>query len=162
MVSRTLFSSNKMDWETPQWLFDMLHGEFDFTIDLAANAHNAKCFTYLGLDHPDKGRRNALAVPWEGRGWLNPPYGRGVGKWIEKAYLETRQPWCEMVAMLIPSRTDTRYWHDYVMRASEIRFIKGRLTFVGATRPCPFPSSIIVFKGGDISSPKISTLLRRE
>jgi site-specific DNA-methyltransferase (adenine-specific) len=131
-----------MDWETPQELFDKLNHEFNFTIDLAANEHNRKCDRWFG---PGGVEEDALSVSWEGvRGWLNPPYGRGLARWVRKAYEESRDG-ASLVVLLIPSRTDTTYWHDYVIRADEVRFLRGRLKFVGATASAPFPSAIVVF-----------------
>lgn len=140
-----LMSSDRMDWETPQKLFDELNAEFRFDIDLAANETNHKCTRYFGPGSPIVGGENALAISWYGyRGWLNPPYGKELPEWIARAYNFTRND-KTLVVMLIPARTDTRYWHDYVMKAEEVRFLKGRLKFVGAKSSAPFPSAIIVF-----------------
>ena len=149
-LNRALFSSEKDDWETPQAFFDRLDAEFRFTLDAAASPQNAKCAQYLTKED------DALTQPWPGTVWLNPPYGRDIWKWIRKAYQEAAE---STVVVLIPSRTDTKYWHNWVMRASEIRFVKGRLRFVGAERPCPFPSSVIVFGEHDGGYPSVSTML---
>lgn len=108
-ITRGLFSSNRDDWETPQALFDALDAEFGFTLDPCASAANAKCGQYY--TEQDDGLRQ----PWGGVVFVNPPYGRVIGKWVRKAYHEAQNG--ATVVMLIPSRTDTHYWHDYVMKA---------------------------------------------
>jgi len=154
-MNKVLHSSERMDWETPQAFFDMLDAEFHFGLDAAASKHNAKC------KHYHTAAINGLHHGWGGYGtvWLNPPYGREIGKWIKRAYTQSQhQDMCYPVVCLIPARTDTTYWHDYVMRAGEIRFIKGRLHFVGGKYPAPFPSAIVIFCKTKRRSPKISTL----
>ena len=147
-----LYSSNRQDWATPQALFDALHAEFNFELDAAASAHNAKCPTYLDE------QTNALEQDWAtlskgGAVWLNPPYGREIGRWVQKASQEgERVP----VVVLIFARTDTRWWHEYAMKAAEIRLIPGRVTFgvppalallraSRATNVAPAPSCVLVF-----------------
>lgn len=134
------FSSNKQDWGTPKSLFDDLDGEFQFNLDPCATPENAKCDRYFTPDE------DGLKQLWHGRVFLNPPYGREIGKWVEKAYHEA-QNHSEIVVCLVPSRTDTKWWHNYAMRG-EIRFIQGRITFEGAKNPAPFPSAIVIFRGG--------------
>ena len=88
-----------------------------------------------------------LCVPravWSGTCWMNPPYGREIIKWMKKAYQESLKG-CTVVC-LVPSRTDTIWWHDYAMKG-EITFIKGRLKFGNQSNPAPFPSAVVVFKG---------------
>lgn len=141
-------SSKKMDWETPKALFDKLNDEFQFTLDVCATKENAKCPKFFTPED------DGLKKDWRGTCWMNPPYGKEIGKWIERAYYQSQQ-WGSVIVCLIPSRTDTRYWHDYVMKSKEIRFIKSRVKFVGATENAPFPSAIVVFdyvgsRGSDI------------
>ena len=112
MVSDTLFSSDKMDWETPQAVFDLLDQEFHFTLDACASAENAKCAQYYTVSD------DALKQFWPGRVWCNPPYGRDIGDWVRKAFQESLRG--STVVLLIPARTDTAYWHTYVMRAAEV------------------------------------------
>lgn len=135
------FSSEKMDWETPQDFFNKLNEEFKFTLDGAASPHNAKCEKY----HTEE--TNSLVQDWEGEiVWLNPPYGRVLlPKFVKKAY-EEGQKANTTVVMLIPARTDTRYFHDHILGKAEIRFLKGRLKFVGAKDAAPFPSMVVVFR----------------
>lgn len=150
-----LFSSDRMDWATPQSFFDLVDDEFGFTLDAAAEAHNAKCEAYY--DEMIDG----LSRPWTGVVWCNPPYGRAIAKWVEKGYREAQAG--ATVVMLIPARTDTAYWHDYAMRAAEIRMIRGRLVFgTGEARAnAPFPSALIVFQPGR-HTPIVSTMGRGE
>ena len=82
-----------------------------------------------------------------GVNFVNPPYSQ-IKAWCKKAYDEWQKG--KTVVMLIPSRTDTAYWHDYIMKADEIRFIRGRLKFSGAKYNAPFPSAVIVFNGGEL------------
>ena len=138
-LSAGLFTSARSDWETPRATFNALHEEFSFRLDVCATQENAKCDDYLSVGD------NALSVPWRGPAWMNPPYGREIGKWVRKAYEESRRG--VTVVCLLPSRTDTRWWHDYVMEADEIRFIRGRLHFDGHKNGAPFPSAVVVFRG---------------
>lgn len=136
-VNPGLFTSLTPEWSTPQWLFDELHREFRFTLDVCATKLNAKCHAFLD----DWG----LQVSWRSETcWMNPPYGRAIGRWIAKAWAAAQDG--ATVVCLLPSRTDTAWWHDYVMKACEIRFIKGRLHFSGAKWSAPFPSAIVVFR----------------
>ncbi len=136
-MNKGLFSSNSGDWETPQGLFDELNKEFCFDIDVCADDSNAKCYTYY--TEKDDG----LNMKWEGVCWMNPPYGRAIGKWMKKAYESFLEG--VTVVCLVPSRTDTRWWHDYCMKG-EVRFIKGRLKFGNSKNSAPFPSAIVIFK----------------
>lgn len=112
--------SRRGGWETPQLLFEELDREFGFTLDAAASPHNAKCPTYF--TEQDDG----LTQPWIGRVWLNPPYGRQIGRWVEKCYASVM---AEVVVALLPVSTGSQWWQDSVMRADEIRLIRGRLHF---------------------------------
>ncbi len=137
MVARALFSSRRVEWETPPVLFQRLHREFSFTLDVCATATNAKCTRFFTA------RQDALRQHWAGRCWMNPPYGRTISRWITKAVHESRRG--ALVVSLLPARTDTNWWHTGVMRAREIRLLKGRLTFGRANSPAPFPSAIAIF-----------------
>ena len=131
--------SKRHDWETPQWLFDILDAEFGFTLDPCATPQNAKCKKFFTPEV------DGLKQSWAGEVvFMNPPYGKEIGLWVKKAYEEKEA----MVVCLIPARTDTHWWHKYVMKADEIRFIKGRLKFGEAQYNAPFPSAIVVFKKG--------------
>jgi phage N-6-adenine-methyltransferase len=139
---KTRFESRRQEWETPRDLFERLNQEFGFTLDLAADATNAKCCTYYTAE------ANALMLPWYGVCWGNPPYGsrrHRLSDWVRKAYRETQKPNCTVV-MLIPARTNTRWWHDYCMKADEVRFLNGRPRFGDAKHGLPQPLAIIVFR----------------
>lgn len=144
-MDKCLNSSKKMDWGTPQFIYDQLDAEFGFNVDVCAHELNHKCFNYFTEDD------DGLSLDWVGTCWMNPPYGREIGKWVQKAYEESLRG--ATVVCLIPSRTDTKYWHDYVMKAAEIRLVKGRIKFEGCDHcpsdAAPFPSAIIVFKHTD-------------
>jgi phage N-6-adenine-methyltransferase len=139
---RVMHSTGKDDWATPWPLFKALDERFGFNFDAAASPENAKCERFLTAE------QDALVMPWEGRVWLNPPYSRDVGKWVERAYLQATTNYAvELVACLLYARTDTRWWHGYVMAyASEVIFLRGRVTFVGAPAPSPAPSAVVVFR----------------
>jgi site-specific DNA-methyltransferase (adenine-specific) len=124
------FLSRKLDWRTPQKLYQELNEEYNFDFDPCP-------------PHPDF---DGLEVEWGKCNFVNPPYGRQIGKWLKKGYEENQKG--KTVVFLIPSRTDTKWWHNYVMRADSIQFIKGRLKFEGAKYNAPFPSAIVVFLGG--------------
>lgn len=142
-LNEGMFTSDRGDWATPQSFFDLVAAEFEFTLDSAASPHDAKVANhYTEVD-------DGLSKPWPGVVWCNPPYGRGIDAWVRKGYEEAQGG--SVVVMLIPARTDTGYWHDYVMRAAEVRLIRGRLVFgTGeAQANAPFPSALVVFRQGD-------------
>lgn len=132
------FSSKTDMWATPQAVFDELHREFGFETDVCAIAENAKCPRYFTPE------QDGLAQAWTGVCWMNPPYGRAIGTWVQKAYESARGG--ATVVCLLPSRTDTRWWHDYCMKG-QIRFLRGRLKFGGCKNSAPFPSAVVVFEG---------------
>ena len=128
-LQRGIFSSQRLDWQTPEEVYQELDKEFHFDFDPCP------------IDPIEDG----LMIEWGKRNFVNPPYGRVIGKWIAKGYLEVSKG--KLVIFLIPSRTDTAWWHSYILKADEIRFIRGRLKFQGAKWNAPFPSCIVVFKG---------------
>ncbi len=131
------FSSKTDLWATPQKFFDKYDAIFNFTLDVCATKDNAKCAAYYTIED------NGLTQSWTGVCWMNPPYGREIGVWMKKAYESSLQG--ATVVCLVPSRTDTKWWHDYAMQG-QIEFIKGRLKFGDAKNSAPFPSAIVVFK----------------
>ncbi len=139
-----MFSSNDQTWETPQEFFNKLDKEFNFTLDPCCTEKTAKCKKYYTP------RENGLIQDWTNETvFMNPPYGREISDWLKKAYEDSLKG--SLVVCLIPSRTDTKYWHDYCMKASEIRFIKGRLKFGNSKNSAPFPSAIVIFnKNNDL------------
>ena len=147
------FSSKTDNWATPQSFYDRLNDEFMFTLDPCADKDNSKCARYFTKED------DGLVQDWAGeRVFMNPPYGRVIGDWIRKAYEESLKD--ALVVALIPARTDTRYWHDYVMRAKEIRLVKGRLKFGDGRNSAPFPSAVVVWdESGNTEGPRLSTMV---
>lgn len=131
------FSSKSDLWSTPQKFFDNLNEEFLFGTDVCATSENAKCARFFTTQH------DGLSQPWEGTCWMNPPYGRTIGRWVQKAFCSAQEG--ATVVCLLPARTDTAWWHDYVMRG-EIRFLRGRLKFGGQASNAPFPSAVVIFR----------------
>ena len=140
MNTAVMFSSETDLWATPQEFFDKLNSEFNFTLDPCATPENAKCKKYYTKVE------DGLKQDWSGEiVFCNPPYGREIAKWVKKCYEESKKPGTTVV-MLIPARTDTSYFHDYIYgKAREIRFIRGRLKFGDAKNSAPFPSMVVVF-----------------
>lgn len=148
MINKGMFTSNSIEWGTPQKLFDELNAEFHFTLDPCANEENHKCDKYFTMED------DGLSKSWEREVvFCNPPYGRALHKWVEKCYEEHIKHNITVV-MLIPARTDTSYFHDYIYHNSEIRFIRGRLKFNDGNNPAPFPSMIVVYRGRPIKKGK--------
>ena len=132
------FSSATELWSTPQEFFDQqnsLYGPFE--IDVCADKTNAKCPVFFDKD------ADGLKQEWRGKCWMNPPYGKEIGKWMKKAYESAGSG--TSVVCLVPARTDTKWWHDYAMKGS-ITFIRGRLKFGGSKNSAPFPSAVVVFQ----------------
>jgi phage N-6-adenine-methyltransferase len=142
------FSSAKMEWETPHYVFDPLDEEFGFTCDVCALPENAKCACFYTP------AQDGLCQRWTGVCWCNPPYGREIGPWVRKAYESARDGDCT-VCCLVPARTDTRWWHLYVTRSYEIRFFRGRIKFRGSANSAPFPSALVVFRPGRHRAPRV-------
>ena len=142
MNTELMFSSVTDQWATPQAFFDQLNEEFHFTLDPCADAQNHKCDRYFTKE------QNGLVQSWEGeRVFCNPPYGRCIGDWVHKAFDSvTHTHTHTLVVMLIPARTDTRWFHDYIYQKHEVRFIRGRLKFGDSKNPAPFPSMVVVFR----------------
>lgn len=138
MKNTGMFSSNTDLWETPQNFFDDLDREFNFDLDVCAIEANAKCYKFYSPED------DGLKQDWIGSCWMNPPYGRQIGKWVEKAYTEHIRHGSRIVCLL-PARTDTKWFHNYILEKAEIRFIKGRLKFSGSKGNAPFPSMVVVY-----------------
>ena len=138
MNTDLMFSSATDMWATPQDFFDRLNVVFRFNVDVCALPDNAKCGEYFTPD------MDGLVQPWQGVCWMNPPYGREIGKWVEKAYRSAKETGATVVCLL-PARVDTRWWHDYCAKG-EIHFVKGRLKFGGAKDSAPFPNAVVVFR----------------
>ena len=140
MNTQVIFSSATDMWATPQSFFNQLNEEFNFNLDPCATSENAKCDKFFTKEI------DGLHQDWGGcRVFCNPPYGRELPLWVQKAYMESKKP-NTIVVMLIPARTDTRYFHEYIYhKAKEIRFLKGRLKFGKSKNSAPFPSMVVVF-----------------
>lgn len=138
MLNGSLYSSATAEWPTPQAFFDQLNAEFCFTLDPCCTAESAKCDQFY--TEADDG----LAQHWAPETvWMNPPYGPTIKAWMRHAYEQSLIG--ALVVCLVPSRTDTAWWHDYAMKG-EIRFVRGRLKFGNATAPAPFPSAVVIFR----------------
>ena len=134
------FSSETNEWSTPIDLYNSLDEIYNFTLDPCSTKENAKCDKFFTIED------NGLIQDWSNEiVFMNPPYGREIKDWVKKAYEESLKG--ATVVCLIPSRTDTKYWHDYIFPYSrEITFLKGRLKFGNSKNSAPFPSAIVVFK----------------
>ena len=133
-------SSKTDNWATPQDFFDNLNEEFHFTLDPCANEENHKCDLFFTKE------QDGLTKDWgEHVVFCNPPYGKEIADWVRYSYEQSQKP-NTTVVMLIPARTDTRYFHDYIYGKAEIRFIKGRLKFGDATTAAPFPSMVVIYR----------------
>jgi hypothetical protein len=128
MLHRGLFTSQRGDWKTPEALYQALDAEFGFDFD--------PC--------PSKPKFDGLVTDWGNTNFVNPPYGREITGWIQKGFQENSKG--KTVVFLIPSRTDIHWWHEYIMKAAEIRFIRGRLRFDDQKNSAPFPSVIVIFE----------------
>ena len=141
MNADVMFSSKTDLWETPKDFFDKLDAEFRFNLDVCALPENAKCAAFYSPDV------DGLSQPWYGRCWCNPPYGRQVGRWVAKAAQSAAEG--ATVVMLLPARTDTAWFHDYIYGRAEVRFVRGRLKFGGSANSAPFPSMVVIFRPGN-------------
>ena len=134
MNKQLMFSSKTDLWTTPQDLFDKYNEKYHFETDVCALPENAKCEKFFTPE------MDGLRQEWRGVCWCNPPYGRQIGKWVEKSCKSSAT-----VVMLLPARTDTKWFHDYCLQYGKIEFLRGRLKFGGCKNPAPFPSMIVVF-----------------
>lgn len=140
MDTKVMFSSKKQDWETPKDFFKQLDKEFNFTLDPCCTKENALCKKHYTE------KEDGLKQDWNGETvFCNPPYGRAIKTWVKKCYEEGKKK-NTTVVMLIPARTDTSYFHDYIYNKSEIRFIRGRLKFGNSKNSAPFPSMVVIYR----------------
>ena len=141
------------EWRTPKAIFDKLNAEFHFDIDAAATKENALCPIFFTKED-DALSRDWIVIPRERRlqaVFVNPPYSRGnLPAFHQKAAQEALKQLVTVV-MLVPANTDTAYWHEWVFgKASEIRFVKGRISFDGMESGTPrFSSAIVIYEGAD-------------
>ena len=139
-MNKVLFTSNSDEWATPQEFFNSINREFEFDLDPCATLENHKCDKYYTIEE------DGLSKKWGGhRVFCNPPYSQ-INKWVEKAFRESKED-NTLVVMLIPSRTDTRYFHNFIYKRAEVRFVKGRLKFGSSNNSAPFPSMLVIFRG---------------
>jgi len=137
------------EWGTPQTFFDLLDKEFHFQMDVCASKDNAKCKVYLDRE------KNALTSSWSAICWMNPPYGREIKFWMKKALEESIAG--STIVCLIPARTSSPWWHDYVLKASEIRFVERKMSFTGPIKGVPFWGSVVVVFRPNDQSAKVSS-----
>lgn len=141
-INKTLFSSEKMNWETPQIFFDNLNKKFKFDLDACADDKNHKLNNYFTE------KDNALEQDWNGNVFVNPPYGRSISQFIQKSYEESVRDENRFIVLLIPARTDTKYWHEFIQGKATVKFLRGRLKFEidgFASDAAPFPSALVVY-----------------
>lgn len=141
MNKDVMFSSKSEDWETPKDFFEICAERFGpFDLDVCASKENTKCDKFFTKED------NALVQEWRGICWMNPPYGRTIKQWMQKAFQSSQEG--ATVVCLVPARTDTAWWHDYAVKG-EIEFVRGRLKFGGNKNSAPFPSALVIFKPKD-------------
>lgn len=139
IAQQQLMEVTRVDWETPDWLFRRQHEKYHFTVDVCADIRNHKLPRYWDA------ATDGLRQSWAGeRCWMNPPYGREIKRWVQKACLEAAHDRALVVALL-PVRTDTHWWHDWVQGRAEVEFLRGRVRFNGGRADAPFPSCIAVW-----------------
>lgn len=139
-MNKGLLSSNSAEWATPTEFYKTLDKEYSFTLDPCATEENHKCDKYYTI------KENGLIQDWKNeRVFCNPPYGREISKWIEKAYNENKQNGT-FIVLLLPARTDTKWFHNFIYEKHETIFLKGRLKFNDSKNSAPFPSMLVIMK----------------
>ena len=138
-MTKGLTSTGNIVAETPKYLFDRISSIFNFSLDVCALPENAKCENYYTP------KDDGLSKPWRGGVWCNPPYGREISSWVRKAYEESQKEYNSFVLMLLPARTDTKWWWEYVQGKATLFFIKGRVKFGDHNVGAPFPSVLALY-----------------
>ena len=138
-ITKGLTSTGNIVAETPKYLFDRISSIFNFSLDVCALPENAKCENYYTP------KDDGLSKPWRGGVWCNPPYGREISSWVKKAYEESQKEYNDFVLMLLPARTDTKWWWEYVQGKATLFFIKGRVKFGDHNVGAPFPSVLALY-----------------
>ena len=139
-ITKGLTSTGNIVAETPKYLFDEIASIFNFSLDVCALPENAQCESYYTP------KDDGLSKPWRGGWvWCNPPYGREISSWVRKAYEESQKEYNSFVLMLLPARTDTRWWWEYVQGKATLFFIKGRVKFGDHNVGAPFPSVLALY-----------------
>lgn len=131
------FKSTTVEWPTPQDLFDKINARFNFTLDVCATTENAKCAIFFTKEI------DGLSQKWSGTCWMNPPYGRAMIAWLNKAVKEKANG--VTTVALIPARTNTGWWHDIIIPHSKVEFIRGRPKFGNAKHGLPQPLALAIF-----------------
>lgn len=134
-----LTSTGNIVAETPKYIFDKISSIFNFSLDVCALPENAKCENYYTP------KDDGLSKPWRGGVWCNPPYGREISSWVKKAYEESQKEYNSFVLMLLPARTDTKWWWEWVQGKATLFFIKGRVKFGDHNVGAPFPSVLALY-----------------
>ena len=142
MINKGLFTSNKDDWRTPKWLFNVLNDHFRFHLDVCSDDDNALCKFNYTLE------KSCLEYDWLESNYMNCPYGKKISLFVARAHQQWRENDCTTVALL-PARTDTKWFHNFIYYDCTIAFIKGRIKFEGGEKlsPAPFPSMVVVWWG---------------
>ena len=138
-ITKGLVSPGNIVAKTPKYLFDRISLIFNFSLDACALPENAKCESYYTPED------DGLSKPWRGGVWCNPPYGREISSWVRKAYEESQKEYNSFVLMLLPARTDTKWWWEYVQGKATLFFIKGRVKFGDHNVGAPFPSVLALY-----------------
>ena len=138
-ITKGLVSTGNIVAETPKYLFDRISSIFNFSLDVCALPENAKCENYYTP------KDDGLSKPWRGGVWCNLPYGREISSWVKKAYEESQKEYNSFVLMLLPARTDTKWWWDWVQGKATLFFIKGRVKFGDHNVGAPFPSVLALY-----------------
>ena len=138
-ITKGLVSTGNIVAETPKCLFDRISSIFNFSLDVCALPENAKCESYYTP------KDDGLSKPWRGGAWCNPPYGREISSWDRKAHEESQKEYNSFVLMLLPARTDTKWWWDWVQGKATLFFIKGRVKFGDHNVGAPFPSVLALY-----------------
>ena len=154
MVAPALFSSATDLWSTPQDFYDKLDREWGFLLDVCATRENAKAPIYFTQEQDGLAKDWAHVIkangyPGRKRVWMNPPYGREIGKWMKKAHEEAQKGLT--VVCLVPARTDTKWWHDHVWGHATVEFVRGRLKFGGSKNSAPFPSAVVIYNYPEVA-----------
>lgn len=155
-------SKDTDEWETPDYLYKSMDDIYSFTLDVCATDNNTKCDRYYTIEE------DGLKGDWDRFNWCNPPYSRGqLERWLKRAYEETLKG--NTTVVLMPSNTDTGYFHDYVWDervnswypwVDTVYMVNGRLKFSDVKNSARFPSMLVVFGGKDGSIEVGYTLLK--
>ncbi|MFZ4776694.1 MAG: DNA N-6-adenine-methyltransferase [Terrimicrobiaceae bacterium] len=151
---RVMHSSRKVEWSTPDWLFEALDKLFKFSLDPCSTEDNAKCKLHYTADD------DGLLFSWAGHTvWLNPPYGPTIGEWMENAVSEAQNAGTTVVC-LIPSRTGAAWFQKSVLNAPKklIFFFRGRLCFGNGKNPAAFDSVLVVYPGKGVKTPTVEEI----